>query len=189
MKFAKIILILLPFLLLARPVFAQQDILIPTTQITPTPSIASQTLTYDLPYPGLLPGNPLYTLKAIRDKIDEILISDPSKKTEFYLLQADKRLAASLVLFNMGKATLGETTLSKSQNYLEDSINEVIRAQKSQENENDILAKIKRSSEKQIIEIKMLIKQNKGETGQRLEGDLKRAQDLQNRANQINPQK
>lgn len=56
----------------------------------PTPS------NYALPYPGMLPDHPLFFLKQIRDRVMEQLISDPIKKAEFYLLQADKRLAMAL---------------------------------------------------------------------------------------------
>ena len=43
------------------------------------------TVKYELPYPGILPDNPLYFLKQIRDWIMERLITDPLKKIEFYM--------------------------------------------------------------------------------------------------------
>jgi len=49
-----------------------------------------QSIDYTLPYPGLLPDNPLYPLKMIRDRIILFLINDSAKRTEYYLLQADK---------------------------------------------------------------------------------------------------
>ena len=57
--------------------------------MTPTP-----TPNYLLPYPGMLPDNPLYMLKAMRDRVINFLIADSQKKAEFYLLQSDKRLNA-----------------------------------------------------------------------------------------------
>lgn len=51
---------------------------------------------YALPYPGILPDHPLYVFKKIRDAILEFLIVDPVRKAEFYILQADKRLAMAL---------------------------------------------------------------------------------------------
>lgn len=53
---------------------------------------------YVLPYPGMLPTNPLYFLKSFRDSLIGFIISDPLKKAEFELLQADKKLAAAQFL-------------------------------------------------------------------------------------------
>src|SRR3989344_6584615 len=108
------------FVIFSPKVYAQEDIVLPSISITPTPSVDLPK--YDLPYPGILPGNFLYNLKALRDRIMEGLISDPTKKSGFYLLQADKRLSASLMLFDRGENALAETTLSKSQNYLEKAL-------------------------------------------------------------------
>ena len=53
---------------------------------------------YILPYPGILADHPLYSIKKIRDVILEFLISDPVRKIEFYLLQSDKDVNASIFL-------------------------------------------------------------------------------------------
>src|SRR3989338_6920091 len=75
---------------------------------------------YQLPYPGILPDNPLYNLKTLRDKVWSFLISNPSKKAEFDLLQADKRLSVAIALFDLKKYDLAEATISKGENYFED---------------------------------------------------------------------
>lgn len=62
-----------------------------------TNSTVEQKVEYTLPYPGILPTHPLYRLKLIRDWIMERLIVDPLRKTEFYVLQADKYLAMATV--------------------------------------------------------------------------------------------
>lgn len=80
---------------------------------------------YQLPYPGILPDNPLYNLKTLRDKLQSFLISVPSKKAEFDLLQADKRLSTSIALSQQGKYELAETTISKGENYFEDAIKNI----------------------------------------------------------------
>jgi len=77
---------------------------------------------YTLPFPGMLPDHPLYFLKRIRDTILEKLISDPIRKTEFYVLQSDKRLQMGLMLMNSGKGTLGESTISKAEKYMEQAV-------------------------------------------------------------------
>lgn len=87
-----------------------------TPAATATPSMKH--VEYDLPYPGLLPDNPLYNIKALRDKIIEILISDPAKKGEFYLLSSDKRFNTGYMLVLKGKNDLGTLYISKSNNYM-----------------------------------------------------------------------
>ena len=185
MKFAKLALIfLLPFVF-SGPALAQ-EISIPTQSISPAAS-PTPSFDYDLPYPGILPGNPLYSIKAMRDKFTEFLISSPDKKAKFELLQADKRLAASIDLFDQGKDSLGESTLSKSQNYLESSLNQIVIAKKSNKFVGDISSKAKSSSEKQTEIIGGLVKTKNGEIKIKLEYDLKRAQDLQKKAEELSP--
>ncbi|MBF8250036.1 MAG: LPXTG-motif cell wall anchor protein, partial [Candidatus Levybacteria bacterium] len=76
--------------------FAKSDL---AAAQTATPS-SNQEVNYELPYPGLLPDSPLYFLRVTRDKLVSFLISDPLKKAEFDLLQADKRLNAGIYLLN-----------------------------------------------------------------------------------------
>ncbi|MEX2007735.1 MAG: DUF5667 domain-containing protein [Candidatus Levyibacteriota bacterium] len=80
-------------------------------------SSKSATIKYDLAYPGILPNNPLYKLKVLRDKITALLISDPLKRAEFYLLQTDKGILATAMLVDKGEAKLaGETALKTEHN-------------------------------------------------------------------------
>lgn len=88
------------------PIFAQstpgeQPVEIQTTAVrTETEESqlprATPPVEYALPYPGILPDHPFFFLKRIRDSVMELLISDPVKKAEFYLLQADKRLSMAI---------------------------------------------------------------------------------------------
>ena len=84
----------------------------------PTPAPAQ----YDLPYPGMLPNNPLYVLKQARDWILDKLIMDPVKKTEFYILQGDKRLAMGMLLSTSGNGVLSEQTISKGEKYMNNAL-------------------------------------------------------------------
>jgi hypothetical protein len=103
MKRTSIVIFSLFFLFFVKPVFAQYNgISIPTQSITPNPSPSTKIVSYDLPYPGILPGSPVYSIKLLRDKIVELMTGDPLRRTAFYLLQADKRLSASLLLFDSG---------------------------------------------------------------------------------------
>lgn len=90
----------------------------PSTVPTATPSPRAQKVDYTLPYPGLLPDNPLYALKAIRDKVIEFLISDPVKKADFYLLSSDKRVNTGYYLIMKDKDDMGVLYISKSNNYM-----------------------------------------------------------------------
>lgn len=110
-------LLLLLLLLLVRPVvtFAQSDSS-QSAGFVPTPTPA---ITYTLPYPGILPDNPLYPLKMLRDRIILFLITDPVKRARFNLLQADKRLQAGVYLYqhDKKKAELALSTMEKGANY------------------------------------------------------------------------
>lgn len=73
---------------------------------------------YALPYPGMLPDHPLYSIKALRDRIMDFLIVDPARKAEFSLLQADKRLGMGMALVEKGNVTLAESVVSKGEKYM-----------------------------------------------------------------------
>lgn len=74
---------------------------------------------YEFTNPGsVLPGNLLWPVKAIRDRVWLIMTPDMHQKTELYLLFADKRLGAGVVLFERGEYELGFYSLQKSAQYI-----------------------------------------------------------------------
>lgn len=146
-----------------------------------TPSPGPTAVAYELPYPGVLPGSPLYLLKSCRDKISEILTTDPLKKSNFYLLQADKKLSSSLMLYKNKNTKEAEKSLLKSQIYLEKSVNKMIEAKKSQKNVDDLYGKIKNSSVKQEEEIITLLKTANGDDAQVLEQSMEKIKQTENR--------
>lgn len=77
-----------------------------------TPSVY---IKYDLAFPGILPDHPLYKLKVLRDKISLSLISDPLKKIDFYVLQADKGILATAMLVGQNKIELAKSTALKAE--------------------------------------------------------------------------
>ncbi len=87
-----------------------------TPALTPSPISTSSPVPveYVLPYPGLLPTHPLYVLKSFRDKIIEMLISDPVQKADFYILQADKKLNMASALRSMKRESEATQVLSES---------------------------------------------------------------------------
>lgn len=141
-------LFLLPLFLLAlSPVFASDD---GTVLLPPSPTPVRQ-VEYELPYPGLLPDNPLYVFKTARDRIIGMLISDPSKKASFDLLQAEKRFQAGLMLYQQDekKQDLAVTTLSKGQNYLDEAITTAAEAKRQKKEIGDFPNKVRNSIRKQ----------------------------------------
>jgi hypothetical protein len=119
-------LVLLPI-----TVFAQDAML--EKSATKSAEEKMEKVEYQLPYPGILPDNPLYFMKMLRDRITSFLISDPKKKAEFHLLSADKRLNAGVYLLDSKdlddkKIELAISTISKAENYFSESIQKVNEA-------------------------------------------------------------
>ena len=74
---------------------------------------------YNLAYPGkILPDNPLWPLKALRDRVWLWITTNDSRKAELQLLFADKRIAMSKILFEKGKPEEAYSTLTKAEKYL-----------------------------------------------------------------------
>jgi hypothetical protein len=179
-------IVLLLFFLSFKPSFAEfGDMVIPTDSISPTPIPSPTMVDYPLPYPGVLPGSPMYFLKEARDSIFETMTIDSLKKSNRYLSQADKRLATAIVIFERGDIEGAELLISKSLISLNKSLDKAIETKKSGDNIYDILPKIKMSSLKQQQEIKILIEKTTGENRQKLENDYKKAVELEKLANQI----
>jgi hypothetical protein len=87
--------------------------------VSPTPEPTQE---YVLPYPGVLPDNPLYFLKTLRDRIMEWLIVDPLRKIDFYVLQSDKNLNAGIMLDLANKKTLVSGAVTQSVAYMEKAV-------------------------------------------------------------------
>lgn len=91
-------------------------------------SSASAKVNYELPYPGILPDNPIYFLKAIRDRLVSYLINDPLKKAEFDLLTSDKKANGASYLAAHQKYDLAVTSFSKSTNYFIEGVSKLDEA-------------------------------------------------------------
>jgi len=124
----------------------------PTAKTTGTPM---PTIDYVLPYPGgILPDNWLWYFKAARDKVQYVVTSDPLKKADLNLLYSDKRLGASLTLFENKKPDLAASTLIKGEKYLEEAVKDEALARKAGINTNDFIIRLANASLKhrQVIE-------------------------------------
>lgn len=162
----KKILLLISFCLVfvfsVLPVFASKPV--QSEDAMASSGSAMVNVEYVLPYPGMLSDNPLYVIKALRDKITEILMADPSKKAEFYLLTADKRLNEGILLFDKGisKYSLGESTISKGENYFEKGIGQLQFAKKQNLDVNSLIQKYHLSLRKHQEVLKILIGKSTG---------------------------
>ena len=115
---------------------------------------------YFLPYPGrILPGSPVWPLKALRDAFWYRLTRDPLKRAEIALLSSDKRIAASQKFFENKNFELGLTVLTKSEKYLETAFDDEEEARKRGTDTSSFLNKYALSSLKhrqvidQILEV------------------------------------
>ena len=121
-----------------------------TTGASPAAN-AKKTIEYTMAYPGLLPDSPFYFLKMARDRVVSFLISDPLKRAEFDLLQADKRILGGVYLLNKNqeKANLALSTISKGQQYLKKALSDDEDAKKSGHDTSIFSAKVYLASQKQ----------------------------------------
>jgi hypothetical protein len=177
--------LLLIFLFNLNLVFAQEEIKINLD----SRSTGSASVNYALPYPGLLSDNPLYFFKAVRDAFTRFFISDPFKKAEYDLLQADKNLNTGYYLFlkNVSKDKMILTAITKGENSFENAIKEVSGAKEQGVDITDFTDKMILSSQKHqeiLKEIKIGIS-SKNKEG--IEKELKRSQNFQELVNKIKP--
>ncbi len=110
--------------LLVSPVSAE---LAPPT-LSPTPIVEVE---YYLPYPGILPNHPLYFLKNIRDQIILWSTRDLVKKSQLYLLLADKKIAMTQALWEQKIFDLSLQTGKKAEYDLLTSVEILVKLDKS----------------------------------------------------------
>ena len=82
---------------------------------------------YQLAYPGILPDHKLYFVKMIRDRIWSWLVAGNEEKAEFFLLMADKRLAAAKALVEKNKPELGAITAAKAERYYQRAVEQTMK--------------------------------------------------------------
>ena len=104
--------------------------------------VAASEVEYQLPYPGMLPDNPLYFLKVARDQIVGALLTDQAQKSFYFLLLADKRLGAGAALMESGKADLAAATFLKGEEYFALAVDLAVAAENSGRDVSDLAAKL-----------------------------------------------
>ncbi len=123
--------------------------MVPVTSPTP--------VDYQLPYPGMLPDNPLFFLKVFRDTLTSFVLSKPIDKVNFDLLQSDKNIQASYLLITQqqGKTLLAFQTFSQAQDYFGQAILQVQNAKKQGYSTKDLANKLSDANQKheQILQV------------------------------------
>ncbi len=184
--FKKAILIFLSiflfFILFTSDIFAEEII-----KEESSPSAKKQIIDYNLPYPGILPDNPFYIVKTVRDGIIRFFISDPLKKAEFDLLQADKRLNAGYYLFVKGDKSrkLAISTISKGENYFFNAIEGAIKAEKQGVETDVFWEKLLTSSKKHKEILEDLKLKSSKDLISNIETELKRVNDFSKKVEKI----
>ena len=85
----------------------------------------SSEINYQFPHQGrILPDNPLWVLKAARDRIWFLITSSHTRKAELALLFSDKRLMSGRTLLEKKKPDIAISTLTKGEKYLEIAVAE-----------------------------------------------------------------
>jgi len=154
-----------------------------------TPSATdSSAVNYQLAFPGILPDNPLYFLKAARDRVIAFFISNPIKKSEFDLLQADKRVEASNLLSQNGKIALAETTFSKAENYFDDAIVRANDAKKQGVNIKEVANNLTNANRKHQQVLDDMKKKFSKNDKQKFSKDQQRLRELEKRVNLLSHQ-
>jgi hypothetical protein len=114
---------------------------------------------YVLPNPGrVLPDSPFWTLKVVRDRLWLLITSDGSKRSDLFLLFADKRLGAAKSIFEKGDWQLGYSVLTKAEKYLEKaSLSEEANRQRGNDT-SEFLYRVSLSSLKHAQMIREFVK-------------------------------
>lgn len=171
MKVSLIGFILLSIIFLPQQIFAQNS--------SPSALPKVENVEYFLPYPGILPDNPLYFLKVVRDSVVGFFVSDKLKKADYDLLMADKRLVSASFLIDKKNYELGITTLSKAENYFEQAVQLIGDAKKQGRDVDSTIDKYLTASQKHQEIISQMARKTKGDTKYLLELNQVRAKNFQ----------
>jgi hypothetical protein len=101
---------------------------------------------YYFPTPGMNPENPLWPLKAVRDKLWLFANFDSEKRTDLLILYADKRLMMSQELMHDNQSSLAVSTASKAEKYLQEAYLETEKISKDGGDPTSSLVKLAKAS-------------------------------------------
>lgn len=142
-------------------------------------SVEAEQVEYTLPYPGILPDNPLFFIKNIRDSFWGFLTRDYHKKAELMLLFSDKRVAMASELSEKGKWELAADSLEQSESDFKKAISAVAQAKKQGNGPpGDFVQTLKLSNAKHRQVIETLLKETPQGSGTNLQTTLERNKKL-----------
>lgn len=131
-------------------------------------SLDDQKVIYQLPYPGILPDNPLYFIKETRDSIKVFITRDNLKKADLYLNLADKHMAIALKMAEKGREKIAISELQKSEELFRNIPTLLINSKKQGvAPSNDMIIKLYQSNSKHqeiITEVMKKLTQTEIET-------------------------
>lgn len=131
-------------------------------------NLDDQKVIYQLPYPGILPDNPLYFFKQIRDSLNIFITRDSLKKADLYLNLADKHMAIALKMAEKGREKIAITELQESEELFGKIPNLLIDSKKQGVSpSNDMIIKLYQSNGKHqeiITEVMKRLTQTEIET-------------------------
>ncbi len=102
-----------------------------------------QVVNYNLPSPGILPTNPFYGFKRIRDYFWILFTRESIARGKLELMMADKKLSEANALIPDGKVRHGYESLDDSLRYLDESYTSVKSAVDKPEERNQLLLQIR----------------------------------------------
>jgi hypothetical protein len=124
-----------------------------------TITLKEEKVVYEMPYPGILPDHPLYSLKILRDRVWDFTTRDLIKKAKLYLLFSDKRIKMGEFLAQKGKNDLAISTTSKAEKYFLKIAPLLIQSKKQgSAAPQELINKIKSSNAKHKESIQNLLK-------------------------------
>ncbi|HSA83466.1 MAG TPA: DUF5667 domain-containing protein [Patescibacteria group bacterium] len=156
MGFGRIICIIIFLGIVTSQSASAQEI---TPSVTPSPTPVA----YTLPHPGILPGQPFYFLKDIRDTLVGFLISEPIKRAAYDVLQTDKKIQAAVMLLTQQKdEELVSQTLTQAERAFAHAIEQVTIAEKQGIEIKEIVAHLTIANRKHQEVLRDVIKEATG---------------------------
>jgi len=95
-----------------------------------------------LPDPGLLPGNPLYFLDTVFERVQLLFASGAKAKAEKSMDFAEERLSEAAALAAQGTENRPEEALDRYQEQLSKALEYALEAQNDNQNVDDVLQRI-----------------------------------------------
>jgi len=86
-----------------------------TTSALAQVEVKGESVEYMLPFAGLLPDNPLYYFKEVRDNFWLFFTRDNMKKAEVLILFSDRKTSAAQMLSKKGKWDQGSETMLEAE--------------------------------------------------------------------------